>query len=616
MDVSIENLAGSTRKGVNQDGEPWEVVLPYHYGYFRGTKGADGEHLDVAVGPLMDNHPDVHIINHLNPKTGEFDEHKVFMGFPSREAAIDAFRRGRSDNPDDVLGSVITVPVEELKRWIAGGCLEEEAVLKAEHTAHVKAHYRVKDGKVLYIAGYDKTVHGDLPMASMHQRTVYGAHKEVTHYLRATDAEDRKAIEAAAKVAGVAIHHVKRAGATHHGRVGGAYDVIHFSTEADAKKVHDILKTEAEKSPESEPKVGEPIAWEQVKPGMVLHSSIAPGVKFVVDSIKDGVMLHHAEGDTPGSLVPVQKEYWDKKIAKGHEITLAAMHAQEPPKAAQLAPEPPKPAEDHPEGQVAMAGGMPTPAEMIGIGGKEWTSPDGKKHRIYFSKKGTPKLLDFPDGKVWYDFKDHMLHSDAEGVRVDLTFSDIKIQAKEWGGKNVQTMADTGPTPGETAPGEMSPKDVIHEAEHGMVQFGQALKEELQEKGYVSDPSIYAFAIAFQKKLVESYKKLGEGSFAAHAENQIMKLKADKAGAEKTKAILETDSTVIAKEYDDSLAGKGTYAEASAAAATAAKKLAVVFAKTAEAAANRGDIQGQSVYLDMAASWAGKAMIAMEAAKG
>jgi hypothetical protein len=253
LDISIENLAGSTRSGIDPDGNHWEVVMPYHYGYIKKTTGADGDHLDVAIGPLLGLHDEAHIINQLDPKTGSFDEHKVFIGFPTRESAISAFRQGRSDNPDEVMGAVITVPIKELKRWIAEGCLEDEAVLKAEHVAHVKAHYRVVNGKVSYIPGYDKTVHGDHPEATLHQRTVYGAHKSGTHFLRATDAEDREAIKAAAAKAGVEIHHIKRAGANHHGRQN-AYDHIHFNTENDAKKVHDMLATEAELQDKFDPK--------------------------------------------------------------------------------------------------------------------------------------------------------------------------------------------------------------------------------------------------------------------------------------------------------------------------------------------------------------------------
>ena len=157
-----------------------------------------------------------------------------------------------------------------------------EIITKAEHTAHVKAHYRVVDGKVLYIPGYDKTVHGEHPEASLHQRTVYGVHKEGTYTLRATDSEDREAIKAAAAKAGVPVHHIKRAGATHHGRVGGAYDVVHFNSEADAKQVHDMLATQEELEAKLNPKGDDTSGFYSVKLGAAVKpepSHADPGLK-------------------------------------------------------------------------------------------------------------------------------------------------------------------------------------------------------------------------------------------------------------------------------------------------------------------------------------------------
>lgn len=260
MEISIENLAGSTRSGVDPSGKPWSVTLPYHYGYIRGTVGADGDHLDCMVGPLHDKGTEVTIINQKNPGGREFDEHKVMLGYPSREQALAAFSTGRSDDPNEVIDSAITVPVETFKEWLDKGSFKKKLVLKsemadagpvaeefakAEKQSHIKGHYRHINGKVVYVQDYDKTVHGDHPEATIHQRTVIGAHKSGTHTLRATDGEDREAIKEAAGKLGVPVHHIKRSGANHHGRVG-AYDVIHFNTQEDAKKVHAALGNKAE----------------------------------------------------------------------------------------------------------------------------------------------------------------------------------------------------------------------------------------------------------------------------------------------------------------------------------------------------------------------------------
>ena len=51
MDISIENPHGSERSGVGKDGKPWSVTMPASYGYVRRTEGADGDQVDVYVGP-------------------------------------------------------------------------------------------------------------------------------------------------------------------------------------------------------------------------------------------------------------------------------------------------------------------------------------------------------------------------------------------------------------------------------------------------------------------------------------------------------------------------------------------------------------------------------------
>ena len=243
MNIAIENLAGTKRSGVDHKGEPWEVTMPYHYGYIKGTVGADGDHVDCAVGPLMGEGTEAHIINQRG-HTGEFDEHKVFIGYPSREAAIHAFRAGRSDNPDDVMGSVITVPIDELRRWVDEGCHEDEAILKSE-TAHVKAHYRIVNGKVVYIPNYDRAVNGDHPVATIHQRTVIGVNAQGVPFIRATDSEDRDRVLRVASGLGITPSASRQSGtgaAGHHGRAG-SYPHIFFETSAQAHDVMDAFRS-------------------------------------------------------------------------------------------------------------------------------------------------------------------------------------------------------------------------------------------------------------------------------------------------------------------------------------------------------------------------------------
>ena len=80
LDISIENPRGSARSGVSPEGKKWETTLAHHYGYIRGTKGKDKDHLDVFIGPNPDSEL-VFVVDQVDPKTGKFDEHKVMLGF-------------------------------------------------------------------------------------------------------------------------------------------------------------------------------------------------------------------------------------------------------------------------------------------------------------------------------------------------------------------------------------------------------------------------------------------------------------------------------------------------------------------------------------------------------
>jgi N12 class adenine-specific DNA methylase len=51
MDISIENPAGSERKGKDANGKAWSVTMADHYGYVRGSEGKDGDHIDIFIAP-------------------------------------------------------------------------------------------------------------------------------------------------------------------------------------------------------------------------------------------------------------------------------------------------------------------------------------------------------------------------------------------------------------------------------------------------------------------------------------------------------------------------------------------------------------------------------------
>lgn len=114
-DITIENPKGSTRRGVDANGQPWSVTMNNDYGYIRGTEGVDGDHIDVFLSddPTTGK---VYVIDQVK-EDGSFDEHKVMYGFKSALAAKRAYLANYS--PDwKGLGTISEVSKEEFKKWV------------------------------------------------------------------------------------------------------------------------------------------------------------------------------------------------------------------------------------------------------------------------------------------------------------------------------------------------------------------------------------------------------------------------------------------------------------------------------------------------------------------
>lgn len=112
LTISIENEAGSVRRGFKPDGTEWATRMVHPYGYINRTEGVDGDHVDVFVGPFLEAAPLVYVIHQR--KVGdweEYDEDKCMVGFASPEEAVEAFL----DNYDDprFLGPITIMPVPE-----------------------------------------------------------------------------------------------------------------------------------------------------------------------------------------------------------------------------------------------------------------------------------------------------------------------------------------------------------------------------------------------------------------------------------------------------------------------------------------------------------------------
>lgn len=115
FDIAIENPKGSVRSGVDKDGKEWSQEMHNTYGYFEGTKGKDSDDVDCFIGPNPLSE-DIFVIDQLD-KDGNFDEHKVMLGFDSSEEAREAYLSNYEDGWTG-LGDITKVNIEDFRKWV------------------------------------------------------------------------------------------------------------------------------------------------------------------------------------------------------------------------------------------------------------------------------------------------------------------------------------------------------------------------------------------------------------------------------------------------------------------------------------------------------------------
>lgn len=120
LDISIENPAGSLRKGVDDSGKAWETKLAHHYGYIKGTVGKDKDHVDVFIGPNPESDR-VFVVDQIDPKTGKLDEHKVMLGFTSEEEARSGYLANYDQSGPGRIGALAATSIGQFHRWLKHG---------------------------------------------------------------------------------------------------------------------------------------------------------------------------------------------------------------------------------------------------------------------------------------------------------------------------------------------------------------------------------------------------------------------------------------------------------------------------------------------------------------
>lgn len=167
LDVAIENPKGSQRTGTDANGKQWSITMQNDYGYIRGTKAVDGDHIDIFLSdnPTTGN---VFVVDAIDQETGEFDESKVMYGFESADAAREAYLSNYEEGWK--VGTITEVSKEEFKKWIDSstrkgkpfseyksvkeiGAQNEQRQLSIEEIENSPVSDVFKDGAKAYING-------------------------------------------------------------------------------------------------------------------------------------------------------------------------------------------------------------------------------------------------------------------------------------------------------------------------------------------------------------------------------------------------------------------------------------------------------------------------------
>ena len=133
LPVTIETPRGRMRHGAGEDGKPWSVQMPAHYGFFKRTLADDGDQVDVYVGPEAHRAAElpVWIVDQCDKDTLLYDEPKTFVGFPDRRSAhrtyLGAFSDGKGQHR---IGGVARMTFDAFRAWLSSDRTKKPVVMR------------------------------------------------------------------------------------------------------------------------------------------------------------------------------------------------------------------------------------------------------------------------------------------------------------------------------------------------------------------------------------------------------------------------------------------------------------------------------------------------------
>ena len=135
MPVTISYPKGSKRSGTSKDGKKWERVVFAHYGHIPGTIGADGENIDIFIGPNPES-TTVYVV-YQTREDGTFDEHKAMFGYLSEQAAKKGYLQNYPKGWDRI-EKIVDMSVDKFNDWKDSGKPAAEGTRETIETNDVK----------------------------------------------------------------------------------------------------------------------------------------------------------------------------------------------------------------------------------------------------------------------------------------------------------------------------------------------------------------------------------------------------------------------------------------------------------------------------------------------
>lgn len=163
LPLVLEYLPGDEREGVSPTtGKTWKRTMAAAYGYVKGSKGLDGDAVDVYLGDRPDSDTAYIIDQMRGPGFQAVDEQKVVLGCESPRAARQLYLKHYPDAR--FFGSIVGIPMDAFKEKVMDSKSHGKKLAAA--AAHLKLAMATPSREDRIAAGVDNVGLGMLAAPS------------------------------------------------------------------------------------------------------------------------------------------------------------------------------------------------------------------------------------------------------------------------------------------------------------------------------------------------------------------------------------------------------------------------------------------------------------------